>query len=109
MMSTRTRHTRCLKVQKVFPDARTIFIIPPSYQELAKRLKERAQDGEDEISRRLKEAKKEVKIGKDFDHVVLNDNFEDSLKDLENFLLNEIKLSGPRAELTKTTLVQLLD
>jgi len=98
-----------LKVQKVFPDAKTIFIIPPSYQELAKRLKERAQDGEDEISRRLKEAKKEVKIGKDFDHVVLNDNFEDSLRDLENFLLNEIKLSGPRAELTKTTLVQLLD
>ena len=98
-----------LQVQKVFPDAKTIFIIPPSYQELAKRLKERAQDGEDEISRRLKEAKKEVKTGKDFDHVVLNDNFEDSLKDLENFLLNEIKLSGPRAELTKTTLVQLLD
>ena len=98
-----------LKVQKVFPDAKTIFIIPPSYQELAKRLKERAQDGEDEISRRLKEAKKEVKIGKDFDHVVLNDNFEKSLKDLENFLLNEIKLSGPRAESTKTTLVQLLD
>ena len=98
-----------LQVQKVFPDAKTIFIIPPSYQELAKRLKERAQDGEDEISRRLKEAKKEVKIGKDFDHVVLNDNFEKSLKDLENFLLNEIKLSGPRAELTNTTLVQLLD
>jgi len=40
---------------------------------------------------------------------VLNDNFEKSLKDLENFLLNEIKLSGPRAELTNTTLVQLLD
>ena len=98
-----------LQVKKSFPDAKTIFLIPPSYEDLLKRLSSRAQDDDEEISKRLKEAKKEINTGKDFDFVILNDNFDDSLKDLEEFMLSNNKLSEKRAQFTKITLNQLLD
>ena len=98
-----------LQVKKSFPDAKTIFLIPPSYEDLLKRLSARAQDDDEEISKRLKEAKKEINTGKDFDCVILNDNFDDSLKDLEEFMLSNNKLSEKRAKITKITLDQLLD
>ena len=98
-----------LQVKKSFPDAKTIFLIPPSYEDLLKRLSSRAQDDDEEISRRLKEAKKEINTGKDFDFVILNDDFDDSLKDLEEFMLSNNKLSEKRAKITKITLDQLLD
>jgi len=98
-----------LQVKKSFPDAKTIFLIPPSYDDLLKRLSSRAQDDDEEISKRLKEAKKEINTGKDFDFVILNDNFDDSLKDLEEFMLSNNKLSEKRAKITKITLDQLLD
>ena len=98
-----------LQVKKSFPDAKTIFLIPPSYEDLLKRLSARAQDDDEEISKRLKEAKKEINTGKDFDLVILNDNFDDSLKDLEEFILSNNKLSEKRAKITKITLDQLLD
>ena len=98
-----------LQVKKSFPDAKTIFLIPPSYEDLLKRLSSRAQDDDEEISKRLKEAKKEINTGKDFDFVILNDNFDDSLKDLEEFMLSNNKLSEKRAKITKITLDQLLD
>ena len=98
-----------LQVKKSFPDAKTIFLIPPSYEDLLKRLSSRAQDDDEEISKRLKEAKKEINTGKDFDFVILNDNFDDSLKDLEEFILSNNKLSEKRAKITKITLDQLLD
>tara|TARA_B100000459_G_scaffold146291_1_gene112221 strand:- start:845 stop:1456 length:612 start_codon:yes stop_codon:yes gene_type:complete len=98
-----------LQVKKSFPDAKTIFLIPPSYDDLLKRLSSRAQDDDEEISKRLKEAKKEINTGKDFDLVILNDDFDDSLKDLEEFMLSNNKLSEKRAQITKITLDQLLD
>ena len=64
-----------LQVKKAFPDTKTIFIIPPSYEDLSKRLKLRAQDSNEEIQRRLKEARKEINIGKDFDQIIVNNNF----------------------------------
>ena len=53
-----------LQVKEAFPDTRTIFIIPPSYDDLSSRLSKRAQDSQEEIKKRLKEAKKEVEIGR---------------------------------------------
>ena len=64
-----------LQVKEAFPDTRTIFIIPPSYDDLSSRLSKRAQDSQEEIKKRLKEAKKEVEIGKKFDQIIVNDNF----------------------------------
>ncbi|MBN2235649.1 MAG: guanylate kinase [Opitutales bacterium] len=48
----------------------SIFILPPSLDELRKRLKERAQDDENEITKRLETARKEMQLWKEYDYVI---------------------------------------
>ena len=98
-----------LQVKKAFPDTKTIFIIPPSYEDLSKRLKLRAQDSNEEIQRRLKEARKEINIGKDFDQIIVNNNFDDALDDLKKFMFSDESLSEKRSEANKNSLNLLLD
>jgi guanylate kinase len=45
-------------VKEAFPETKTVFIIPPSYNDLSSRLEKRAQDTDEEVKRRLMEAKK---------------------------------------------------
>ena len=98
-----------LQVSQTFPDAKTIFIIPPSYEELSNRLEKRAQDPYEEIQTRLKEAKKEVSIGKDFNQVIVNDDFTEALADLKNFIFSDNLPSRERQEISRNSLNLLLD
>ena len=98
-----------LQVKESFPESKTIFIIPPSYEDLAKRLELRAQDSDEEILRRLKEAKKEVNVGKDFDQIVVNNDFEETLNDLKQFIFRELKPSIARQDAANKSLNLLLD
>lgn len=98
-----------LQVSQTFPDAKTIFIIPPSYEELSNRLEKRAQDPYEEIQTRLKEAKKEVSIGKDFNQVIVNDDFNEALADLKNFIFSDNLPSRERQEISRNSLNLLLD
>ena len=98
-----------LQVRQTFPDAKTIFIIPPSYEELSNRLEKRAQDPYEEIQTRLKEAKKEVSIGKDFNQVIVNDDFNEALADLKNFIFLDNLPSRERQEISRNSLNLLLD
>ena len=98
-----------LQVRQTFPDAKTIFIIPPSYEELSNRLEKRAQDPYEEIHTRLKEAKKEVSIGKDFNQVIVNDDFNEALADLKNFIFSDNLPSRERQEISRNSLNLLLD
>ena len=98
-----------LQVKKTFTNTQTIFIIPPSYEDLTKRLELRAQDSTEEIQRRLKEARKEITIGKDFDQIIVNNNFDDALDDLKKFMFSDEVLSKKRSEANKNSLNLLLD
>ena len=98
-----------LQVKESFPESKTIFIIPPSYEDLAKRLELRAQDSDEEILRRLKEAKKEVNVGKDFDQIVVNNDFEEALNDLKQFIFRGLKPSIARQDAVNKSLNLLLD
>ena len=98
-----------LQVKKTFPNTQTIFIIPPSYEDLTKRLELRAQDSTEEIQRRLKEARKEITIGKDFDQIIVNNNFDDALGDLKKFIFLDEGPSKKRSEANKNSLNLLLD
>ena len=98
-----------LQVKESFPKSKTIFIIPPSYEDLSKRLELRAQDSNEEILRRLKEAKKEVNVGKDFDQIVVNNNFEETLNDLKQFIFRGLKPSIDRQDEVNKSLNLLLD
>jgi|TARA_B110000003_G_scaffold269448_1_gene300485 guanylate kinase len=98
-----------LQVKEAFPETKTIFIIPPSFDDLSSRLSKRAQDSKEEIKRRLKEAKKEVEIGKKFDQIIVNDNFSLALEDLKNFIFSEGGIKDERNIMADKSLNLLLD
>ena len=98
-----------LQVKEAFTDTKTIFIIPPSYEDLSSRLSKRAQDSQEEIKKRLKEAKKEVEIGKKFDQIIVNDNFSLALEDLKKFIFTEEGLIEERVRVVDKSLNLLLD
>jgi guanylate kinase len=58
------------------PGAVSIFILPPSRQELERRIRERGQDSADEIARRLQQARKEMESFSLYDFIVVNDDLE---------------------------------
>jgi guanylate kinase len=70
------------KVREQVPDCVGVFILPPSREELERRLRHRAQDPEDTIRRRLANSREEMAHAGEFDYVIVNDRFEDALDDL---------------------------
>ncbi len=64
------------------PEAHSIFILPPSRAELAKRLRRRAQDSDEVIARRLDGAVEEMRHWDEFDYLVVNDQFDVALAQL---------------------------
>lgn len=70
------------QVREVFPEAVGIFIVPPSIEELERRLRGRATDSEEVIARRLASARKEIDMLPEYDYTVVNDNFERARQDL---------------------------
>jgi guanylate kinase len=72
-----------LQIKQLFPQAVTVFILPPSWPELEARLRRRGEDSEDVIALRLKNAATEMAQAKNFDFVIINDSFERALGDLQ--------------------------
>jgi guanylate kinase len=72
------------QVRKTFPDAVSIFIMPPPpvLEELERRLRGRGQDTEEAIQRRLRAAREEISHVAEFDYVIINKEFEEARRDL---------------------------
>ena len=64
------------KIKELYPDAVGIFIMPPSMEELEKRLRLRGTESEDDIKRRLDIAKNEMEKSVDYDYLVVNDDID---------------------------------
>ena len=62
------------QVRQKFPDAVTVFLLPPSGAELAARLKGRDTEGEEQVARRLARAQEELLAAGEYDYVVVNDD-----------------------------------
>jgi guanylate kinase len=65
----------------------TIFILPPSREALRQRLRSRAQDSEEIIERRMAAAISEISHYREFDYIVINDNFDTALETLHAILI----------------------
>jgi guanylate kinase len=72
-----------LQIKALFPNAVLIFILPPSFEELAQRLERRGEDGDEAIEQRLANARAEVAQARHFDFVIINALFETALFDLK--------------------------
>jgi guanylate kinase len=70
------------QVRNIYPQATSIFILPPSLKALDQRLNNRGQDSAEVIAKRLAAAREEMSHVVEFDYVTINDNFEVALQDL---------------------------
>lgn len=75
------------QIRKLFPDAVLIFIVPPSLEILAERLNKRNTDSQEVIKKRLDMALDDISHAGEFDHIIINDNFETALQDLWSVML----------------------
>lgn len=71
------------QIKRLFPQTVTIFILPPSWDELRQRLLRRGEDNPDTIEQRMANARVEVAHARDFDFVIINSLFETALFDLK--------------------------
>ncbi len=74
------------QVREKFPDCCSIFILPPSYEILRQRLSRRAQDSEEVINHRMRNAQGEISHWAEFDFIVVNEDFDSALADLKNIM-----------------------
>ncbi|MEJ2323015.1 MAG: guanylate kinase [Gammaproteobacteria bacterium] len=70
------------QVRRLFPDAVSVFIVPPSVEALRERLSDRGQDSEEVIERRMADALAELSHYDEYDYIIINDQFEQALDDL---------------------------
>ncbi|MDV6343225.1 guanylate kinase [Nitrosomonas sp. Is37] len=70
------------QVRQIFPEAVSIFILPPSLASLEARLRQRGQDDPETIARRLKAAREEISQVNKFDYVVINNELDEAFKDI---------------------------
>ena len=77
------------QVRKLMPEARSIFILPPSMGDLKSRLESRGQDDQNVIQRRLREASTEIAHYNEYDYIVINEIFETALQDLQAIFRSE--------------------
>ena len=75
-----------LQIKQLFPTAVLVFILPPSYEELAQRLNRRGEDQPDVIAQRLVNARHEVAQARHFDFVIINALFETAVFDLKTIV-----------------------
>jgi guanylate kinase len=77
------------QVRQALPACVSVFILPPSRQALAERLAKRATDSSEVIARRLRDAAADMSHYREFDYVVVNDDFAHALADLRRILAGE--------------------
>jgi guanylate kinase len=68
---------------------RAVFVLPPSYEVLERRLRGRSKDPEAAIARRLEVASREVRCMDDYDYIVVNDDFEAAVERLRSIVTAE--------------------
>ncbi len=78
------------KIKEKHPHAVLVFVVPPSFAELERRLRERKTDSDDAIGRRMLAARAEMETGtQSYDYLVINDEFERAFQDLRSILIAE--------------------
>jgi guanylate kinase len=70
------------QVRRLFPDLVGMFILPPSIEELRRRLQGRGKDSAETIQRRLAGAREEISHVLEFEYIIVNDRFEQALEEI---------------------------
>jgi guanylate kinase len=79
------------QIRRAMPECVSIFILPPTRAELERRLRGRGTDPEDVIQRRLRDAAADMTHWREFDHVIINDDFATALADLRAIVAGQAR------------------
>lgn len=79
------------QIMEKCPDALSIYIVPPSLEELEKRLRERSSEDEETIMKRIAKAKKELSETDVYEHIVCNDDLDTAIQEVRKIILEETK------------------
>ncbi|MCO8166981.1 guanylate kinase [Pseudomonas sp. 21LCFQ02] len=96
------------QVRNLMPDARSIFILPPSREALRQRLNNRGQDSDEIIEGRMREAVSEMSHYAAYDYLVINDKFDVALQDLKTIFRANRLSQAHQARQHQELLSQLL-
>jgi guanylate kinase len=75
------------------PEAVSIFLLPPSFQELENRIRGRSTESEKAIEERLARAKSEMALAKNYKYQVINDSVERAAQEIRSIIAHEISLA----------------
>jgi guanylate kinase len=78
--------TGARNLRQAIPNARMIFILPPSAASLEARLRSRGNDSEEQIAIRLQHARHELELYPDYDYLVMNDDLELAYRQFESII-----------------------
>ena len=82
-----------MNIKKVFKDrALSVFIMPPSIEELRNRLEKRGTDNREVIDKRISKATREINFSERFDHIVVNDNLETAINKVAGLIKNFLEI-----------------
>jgi len=96
------------QVRKLMPQARSIFILPPSLTELQRRLVGRGTDSDEVIARRMAAAREDISHALEFDYLLVNDLFDEALADLLAIARAQRLLAEPQTKRLTPLLSDLL-
>ena len=96
-------------VKELFGDARLIFLVPPSLEDLKQRLVTRNLDSPESIENRLSEAKKEISKSEIYDFLILNDDFDKAFEDLSQILFESISALDFDSRVPKDLIKRLVE
>jgi guanylate kinase len=97
------------QLRESFPSCCSIFILPPSLESLRNRLSRRGQDSEQVIDLRMKEARAELSHWDEFEHQIINDDFDEALADLQSIVCTGSPLRQDNADRFDDLLAELLE
>ncbi|MGE5682060.1 MAG: guanylate kinase [Bacillota bacterium] len=92
-----------LNIKKIYPEAVLIYIMPPSLEELKRRLTNRATETEEDFKKRIERAEMELALKDKFDYIVVNDELEHALSGARKIVeenINKINRSKANADST---------
>lgn len=97
------------QVKEKAPDARSLFILPPSLEELERRLKGRGQDKDEVIAARMQQARAEISHCTEYDGVLINRDFDRALDELAGLFKGVMPADPRHNPQIKALLAELLD
>ena len=96
------------QVRESMPDCVTIFVMPPSIEELERRLRNRRTDSDEVIARRLRDALSDMSHWDEFDYVIINDELDQAVADIEAVLAGEGEASSTDSVALRRAMARIL-